>query len=63
MKNLIIIEYLTASPLKTGFIQREIFEEGLKMVDCLIKELIKRSKNTNIIVVRNENFKKLYKKI
>ncbi len=62
MKNLIIIEYLTASPLKTGFIQREIFEEGLKMVDCLIKELIKRSKNTNIIVVRNENFKKLYKK-
>ena len=62
MKNLIIIEYLTASPQKTDFIQTEFCKEGLRMVDCLTQELIKRSKYKNIIVVRNEYFNKLYKK-
>ena len=41
MKNLIIIEYLTASPLKTDFFQGAIYKEGLNMVDCLTQELIK----------------------
>jgi len=62
MKNLIIIEYLTASPLKTDFFQGAIYKEGLNMVDCLTQELIKRSQHANIIVIRNEKFKKSYKK-
>ena len=32
------------------------------MVDCLTQELIKRSQHANIIVIRNEKFKKSYKK-
>ena len=62
MKNLIIIEYLTASPLKTDFFQGAIYKEGLNMVDCLTQELIKRSQHANIIVIRNEKFKKSFKK-